>query len=215
MTAARRPAPDSADRADDVLRRLRTATAEDHARVEAALDLLGPDLDRDRLVRAMTALHGFWCAAEDGLAGWAARHPDDAARVDWPGRRRAPLYAADLRALGAPPAAEGPTLPEVRTTDGALGRLYVLEGSTLGGAVIDRHLAGLPRLAAVRLRAFSPYGERTGAMWRAYRSTTRAHVAGGGDPAEIVRAAADTFTALTRWVGGAVPAERSGRPSSR
>jgi heme oxygenase len=205
MTAARRPVP---DREDDVLRRLRTATAEDHARVEAALALTAPDLDRDRLVRAMTALHGFWRAAEDGLAGWAARHPDDAARVDWPGRRRASLYAADLRALGAPAAAEGPGLPEVRSTDEALGRLYVLEGSTLGGTVIHTHLAGLPGLAAVRLRAFSPYGERTGDMWRAYRGTTRAHVAGEGDAAEVVRAARDTFAALARWVGGAVPAGR-------
>ncbi len=188
----------------DVLHRLRTATAEHHAHVEAALDLMDPALDRERLARAMTALHAFWAAAEDGLTGWAARHPDDAARVDWPHRRRAHLYEADLRTLGSAAADVRPALPEVRDTDEALGRLYVLEGATLGGTVIDRHLATLPALAAVRLRAFSPYGERTGAMWHAYRRTTRAHVANGGDATRVVGAAHDTFASLAGWVGAAL-----------
>jgi heme oxygenase len=149
----------------------------------------------------MTALHGFWAAAEDGLAGWAARHADDAARVEWPRRRRAHLYAADLRALGAAEGDDRPPLPEVRDTDQALGRMYVLEGATLGGTFIDRHLAALPALAGVRLRAFSPYGAETGAMWQAFRRTTRAHASDGGDADRVVHAACDTFTALARWIG--------------
>jgi heme oxygenase len=185
----------------DVLHRLRTATAEDHARVEARLDLMHPDLDRARLRRAMAALHGFWAAAEEGLADWAERHPDDAGRIDWPRRRRAHLYAADLHALGTEPDSGRPALPQVRDTDEALGRLYVLEGATLGGTFIDRHLASIPTLTGVRLRAFSPYGERTGAMWHAYRRAARAHTAGVGDADRVVRAACDTFAALARWVG--------------
>jgi heme oxygenase (biliverdin-IX-beta and delta-forming) len=185
----------------DVLHRLRTATAEDHDRVEAALDLMDPALDRPRLVRAMTVLHGFWASAEDGLAGWADRHPGDAAGLDWPRRRRAPLYEADLRTLGETSTADRPDLPEVGDTDDALGRMYVLEGATLGGTFIDRHLSTLPALAGVRLRAFSPYGERTGAMWHAFRSATRAHTAAAGDADRVVAAACETFAALARWVG--------------
>jgi hypothetical protein len=81
--------------------------------------------------------------------------------------------------------------------------MYVLEGATLGGAFIHRHLAALPALASLRLRAFSPYGERTGVMWHAYRRATRAHVADRGDPARVVAAARDTFAALARWVEAA------------
>ena len=188
---------------DDVLRRLRAATAEDHERVEAALDLMDPDLDRTRLAAALTCLHGFWRAAEDGLDDWAARHPRDADRLEWPRRRRAALYAGDLRTLGGAPTCRGPALRVVGDTDEALGRMYVLEGSTLGGTFIDRHLAGRPALAGVRLRAFSPYGEHTGAMWAAYRRATRAHVAAGGNGDRVVRAAGETFAALAGWVGAA------------
>src|SRR5919112_2462284 len=101
---------------EDVLRRLRTATAEDHARVEAGLDLMDPGLDLPRLASAMAVLHGFWAAAEEGLARWADGHPDDAARIDWPVRRRAHLYEADLQVLGFSAASERPALPEVADT---------------------------------------------------------------------------------------------------
>jgi heme oxygenase len=88
----------------------------------------------------------------------------------------------------------------VRDTDEALGRLYVLEGSTLGGTFIDRHLAGLSSLGrGVRVRAFSPYGSETGAMWHAFRRTVRRHVTGGGDAARVVAAGRETFAALAEW----------------
>ena len=193
---------------DDVLRRMRSATAVEHERVEAALDLMGADLGLPRLTAAMTALHGFWRAAEAGVDAWAARFAADARRVDWARRRRADLYAADLRALGGPAGAPAPDLPPVGDTDEALGRMYVLEGSTLGGTFIDRHLAGLPALSGVRLRAFSPDGERTGAMWAAYRRATREHVAAGGDAERVVEAAQTTFAALADRVGAPLPTGR-------
>jgi heme oxygenase len=164
---------------------------------------MNPGLDRPRLAEAMSVLHGFWAAAEEGLARWADGHADDAVRVDWPQRRRAHLYEADLRKLGFSAAPDRPALPDVRNTDEALGRMYVLEGATLGGTFIDRHLAGLPALSGVRLSAFSPYGERTGTMWRAFRSATREHVAGPGDADRVVDAASRTFAALVDWVASA------------
>jgi heme oxygenase len=192
----------------DVLRRLRTETAEEHARVEAALDLLDPGLTPGRLAAALDLLHGFWRAAEAGLDAWARREPAAADALDWARRRRAGLYASDLHALGGDPAGSPvPALAGVGSTDEALGRLYVLEGSTLGGTFIDRHLAALPGLPP-RLRAFSPYGEATGAMWHAYRGATRRWVAGPGDADRVVSAARTTFGALADWCAPAarVPA---------
>ena len=194
---------------EDVLRRLRTETAPEHQAVEGSLDLLSPDLTRERLVAVLTRMHGFWQAAEAGLGDWAATEPAAADRVDWSQRHRAPLFAADLAALGAAPADELPELPAVPDTDAALGRLYVLEGSSLGGVFIDRHLATLPQLAAAgRLRCFTPYGDRTGAMWHAFRSVTRARVAEGGDADRLVRAARQTFGALAGWCGAHSPVEQ-------
>lgn len=184
----------------DVLRLLRTGTTAEHDAVERALALLDPDLTRGPLAAVLDRLHGFWVAAEAGLDEWAARHGADADLLTWPRRRRAALYATDLRSLGSPPeASEVPHLPPVRSTDEALGRLYVLEGSTLGGVFIDRHLAGLPGLSDVALRAFSPYGSETGAMWHAFRTATRGLVSSGGDPAAVVGAARATFASLATW----------------
>ena len=77
-----------------------------------------------------------------------------------------------------------------------MGRLYVLEGSTLGGAFIDRHLATVPELSGLRLRAFSPYGPETGAMWQGFRRAARdaggcrwgRRDDGGRGPADVRRA---------------------------
>lgn len=184
---------------DDVLRRLRAGTAEEHEHLERTLDLLDPGLERSRLTDVLDRMHGFWTAAEVGLDRWADRHPRDAAALDWVRRRRAGLFAADLAVLGATPTDDAPLLPAVTGTDAALGRLYVLEGSTLGGVFIDRHLAALPQLAGVRLRAFSPYGSETGAMWAAFRRATRAHVDAGGDPDVTLDSARGTFRALAVW----------------
>jgi heme oxygenase (biliverdin-IX-beta and delta-forming) len=184
---------------DDVLRLLRTGTAAEHDDVERTLDLLDPALGRPRLTQVLDLMHGFWRAAEAGLDDWAVRSPADAERLQWPRRRRTALFARDLAALGAQPSDGSPGLPPVVGTDEALGRMYVLEGSTLGGVVIDRHLAGLPELAGVPLRAFSPYGGETGAMWASFRRVTRALVAEGGDPATVLAAARVTFAELAGW----------------
>lgn len=185
---------------DDVLTALRTATTAEHDRVEAALDLLDPRLTRGRLTGVLHRLHGFWTAAEAGLGAWADREPADAMALDWDRRRRTALFATDLTGLDADPdRSTVPDLPAVAGTDDAIGRLYVLEGSTLGGTFIDRHLTGLPALAGTRVRAFSPYGRETGAMWHAYRRAARDRVAAGGDAGRMVAAAEATFTALAGW----------------
>jgi heme oxygenase len=184
---------------DDVLHRLRSGTAPEHEDVERTLDLLDAGLDRLRLTEVLDRMHGFWVAAEAGLDAWAARSPADADAVAWPRRRRAALFAADLAALGGQSGAEAPALPPVAGTDQALGRLYVLEGSTLGGTFIDRHLASLPQLAGVRIRAFSPYGSETGAMWAGFRRVTRHRVATGGDAEVMIGSARETFRALAAW----------------
>lgn len=192
----------------DVMLALRTGTAPEHQRLEDTLDLLDPELTAHRLAAVLQCMHAFWVAVERGLDTWAAAHPQAAASLEWPARRRAHLFAADLAALGAPPGAGDPAdvpadLPAPAGTDEAVGTLYVLEGSTLGGVLIDRHLAGLPALAGVGpLAAFSPYGEQTGARWAAFRRATREHVAHGGDVDAVVSAAGRTFRSMAVWCRG-------------
>jgi heme oxygenase len=184
---------------DDVLLVLRTGTAAEHEDVERTLALLDPELTRHRLAHVLDLMHGFWRVAESGLDAWALRCPADAEGLEWARRRRTALFAGDLHALGAAASAGSPELPPVTGTDEALGRMYVLEGSTLGGIFIDRHLSGLPGLAGTQIRAFSPYGSETGAMWAAFRRATRARVARGGDAGAMLAAARTTFASLADW----------------
>ena len=187
----------------DILRMLRSGTAAEHAELERSLDLLDPALDRTRLTHVLERMHGFWQSAEAGLDAWAGRFPTDARSVSWQDRRRVGLFAADLATLGAAGTPGGPALPAPAGTDEAIGRLYVLEGSTLGGAFIDRHLTTVPELAGLCLRAFSPYGSETGVMWHGFRRAARARVADGGDAGTMVAAARQTFGALAVWCGPA------------
>ncbi len=199
MAAGEEAAPPDDRTTGDVLRMLRAGTATEHEDVERTLGLLDPALSQARLIEVLTRMHGFWLAAETGIDEWARHCPADAAAVTWPRRRRADLFAADLQTLGAGAATTTPGLADVDCTDAALGRMYVLEGSTLGGTFIDRHLRALPQLADVRLGCFSPYGADTGAMWQAFRRTARNRIAAGGDADAMVDEARATFEALAVW----------------
>jgi heme oxygenase (biliverdin-IX-beta and delta-forming) len=83
----------------------------------------------------------------------------------------------------------------------ALGSFYVLEGSTLGGQLIARHLSSAHWLPAEGLSYFSPYGSRTGEMWRSFRRwlevQAQQHAAD-----DIVAGARATFIVLQKWLAG-------------
>lgn len=137
--------------------RMRTATDAIHRRLEARLDIverLADPARRPDLMRRYAALH---IPADEALGPYLSTLPG----LDFFGRSRAPLLA---RFLGdAPP----PAFPLPVTRAEALGMLYVLEGSTLGGRIILRMLASRgvhdPSLAFL-----DPYGAQTGARWRGF-----------------------------------------------
>jgi len=136
---------------------LRAATDAIHHRLEARLDVVERLADpalRPDLMRRYAALH---IPADEALA----RHLSNLPGLDFPGRSRTPLLA---RFAGEDPP---PAFPVPLTRAEALGMLYVLEGSTLGGRIILRALAGRgvddPNLAFL-----DPYGAETGARWRGF-----------------------------------------------
>jgi heme oxygenase len=191
-----------------VLARLKRETAEQHARVEAMLPLLDAGLTRDAYRRVLAAFYGYhrplepalWSAP--GLAALGLRAAD---------RRKVPLLERDLRALGLDEAAlaalpDCARLPDVRTLPHAVGCLYVLEGATLGGRVIERRLARTLGVDAARGGAFfASYGERVGPMWAAYRAAAARYVAEGGDEDAVVAAAVATFETLAQWMEASGP----------
>jgi heme oxygenase (biliverdin-IX-beta and delta-forming) len=142
-------------------------------------------------------MRGVYAPLEQALAsapGLAGALPDHAQR------RKLPLLDADLRDLGVDPAtiADCPATPHADTTARVLGLAYVMEGATLGGTHIRRHVrAHVPPPAPGACRFLSPYGDRTGAMWRAFQAALARH---DGDRDEVLRAADETFATLESWL---------------
>ncbi len=181
--------------------RLRSATTPAHEALEGALDMLREPLDRGRFIRLLSGFHGFHRTWERAIT----RHLPPALVP----RPRLALIEGDLRALGLGDDALRAIAPCEAAArlgadpDLALGSVYVLEGSTLGGRMITRHVDRAPWCPSGGLRYFDPYGADTGSRWR----TTLAHLsAAGGDPERIVSGAVQTFATLHAWLVGACDA---------
>jgi heme oxygenase len=178
---------------------LRREGAEAHQKLEDALDLLGRVSDRQRFVRVLERFLGFHLVWERAIRQHAALRPLHAARSRLPHLRR------DLAALGRTNAeqAQAPLcMAAAALADSpaaAVGSLYVLEGSTLGGQVIGRALAAADWVPPGGLTYFNPYQARTGEMWRAFGDWAEAHVP-ADERAAAVTGSNLTFAVLQEWL---------------
>jgi heme oxygenase len=77
----------------------------------------------------------------------------------------------------------------------ALGAFYVLEGSTLGGAMISRQLVKNENLKEVNgFHYYGVYGELVGPMWKAFQQVLINEAAGNKENEDkMVKKAAETF----------------------
>jgi heme oxygenase (biliverdin-IX-beta and delta-forming) len=187
-------------------RLLKQRTSILHVRVEKRLELMDPGLSAIRLRQIIERFYGFWRPVERGIDLWALNHRDSASRIDWYRRRRSDIFAADLIALGKP-LPDHNSIPQAHTTfehleyAQVLGWLYVAEGSTLGGAMIQRHLVSLPEVAALGLRSFMPYEEGPAGMWKKYRAGLQEFTVGNASrTASVIEAAVTTFSELDQWL---------------
>jgi heme oxygenase len=171
-----------------------------HQRLEKRMDLFDPGFSRADYIRLLEAFWGYYRPIEPRLADnieLCARLPDI--------RRRAklPWLEKDLSALGI---ASGlreqlpvcDDLPPCDSLAEALGCLYVLEGSSLGGQVIGRHFQRTLALDADHgLAFFTGHGEGARAMWQTFGECL---AAAGADETTLIHAAGETFLSLERWL---------------
>jgi heme oxygenase (biliverdin-IX-beta and delta-forming) len=186
------------ERANNLHARLRAATAPAHQALEDSLDWQARVATlsgyRDLLAR-LYGFHAVWEAAIGiGLADEAFLAP----------RRRLTLLAADLDHLGLTPGAVA-SLPRpaphvLADPAAATGALYVLEGSTLGGQLIGRHIAGLHGFSGDGLAYYRAHGAAAGAMWAAFRSRLEHFVDDPAAEAALTGAAVATFAAMRGWL---------------
>lgn len=148
---------------------LRQATRAEHEGTESTVPLMKEALTRAEYVQTLQRMYRAVAAWD----AWSGQHVPARLANLLHGRQRSSLLAADLAALNATtPEDQAPvTLPSVTTEAEFLGRMYVMEGSTLGGQYIARHVEETLALEpGVGDAYFRGYGERTGAMWKAFQA---------------------------------------------
>jgi heme oxygenase len=186
---------------------LRQRTRAAHAsmeRVPAMARLMAPDLNRAEYISILQHMHAFLAAIEPAMAAGLELYPAAAAMLD--GDRPRAL-AADLAWFGAPAILTPPPLPAVETVAAALGALYVVEGSNLGGRVIARHVSD--SLGVRPASGGSFYGgqsaEAARARWAALCVLLEVQSETLGDTADtaaetMAASACETFQCLEWWM---------------
>lgn len=112
---------------------------------------------------------------------------------DYAQRRNSSYIKNDIEALGSHtndlPAT---TVPEITNTIQALGALYVMEGSIMGGSIIVKMLekAGINEGVSF----FSGYGEATGQMWGVFTGVMNSHATTPEAEAQAIETANATFS---------------------
>jgi heme oxygenase len=168
-----------------------------HHALEGTLGLLDDGLDLHDYTRVLTRLYGFW-------RGWEPQVQALLADEAFSGpRRRLHLLAADLAALGiagdALAAIPHCPLTLLRDAMEAFGSLYVMEGSTLGGRVIQKNVERrLGDEGRASCAYFNGYGKQTGPMWHAFLARLEASPPADAEP--MGRGAAATFEQLGWWL---------------
>ena len=186
-----------------ILKRLKQATSERHGALEGQLPLLDPCLSRENYHQLLSRFFGYYAPLETRLLAMTEWDEID---FDYTDRHKAPRLEQDLIALGDTPEtlARLPRcqeLPEIVSLSNLLGCLYVLEGATLGGQIITRHLqAHLELTPELGASFFNGYGAHTGARWQAFCSmlTSVAEQTGGDE--DIIATANQTFETLEQWL---------------
>ncbi|MEJ7932268.1 biliverdin-producing heme oxygenase [Ramlibacter sp. AN1015] len=176
-------------------RHLKQATAVLHADIESLLRL--------DLLTTLPRVCGVLQVFDAFLADWEPRVSTALPPSMQPwfeAHRRGAWARDDLQVLGAARCAPAAS-PEIELDSpaAALGSLYVLEGSALGGQVIARTLRDHLQLTETTgARYFAGRGARTGPLWRAFCEQFEAQVQQPAEVEAACRGARQTFGALIR-----------------
>jgi heme oxygenase len=174
-----------------------------HASLENKLRLLVKDeISITQYAAVIEKFYGVYRPIEKGLSSI-----DDWGDPEFNLHRRLklPLLVKDLSFLSVEPEAierlpRCEDIPDLKTVSEALGCLYVLEGSTLGGRVITGHLRRSLQLDENRGCAFfSSYGEGVGQMWSSFLCFLEGHCDRHGETDVVVQSACKTFASLEKW----------------
>lgn len=185
------------------LARIRESTQTFHRTLEHDLDFFHTITTLESYTRLLQKFLGFYLPIEPSLLDVQNRYT---LPMDVHQRSKSPLLLRDLRDLGMQPLNTHTlplceTLPSLTTPAQMWGCLYVLEGSTLGGVLLSKHITQQLGLTAENGCAFfCSYGSQIGSMWRTFTRTLEAYACTSHEEDLIIDAACETFAVLHQWL---------------
>jgi heme oxygenase (biliverdin-IX-beta and delta-forming) len=185
------------ERCDLDIQRLKWETEAEHRAVEGTLPLMHEELDTAQYVGCLRRMYGIVTAWEER----AVEVAPEWMRTMLVSRQRRSLLELDLAWFGVTERDDQrPALPKMNALPGLLGTMYVMEGSTLGGQLIARHVEAALHISEGRGNAyFRGHGDQTGPMWKEFCEVLKTRVPEDGTD-EVVTAAKLMFTTFGEWM---------------
>jgi heme oxygenase len=181
---------------------LKERTLGAHRRLEQAMNLRWRLGSKDRYQRLLELLLAFYLPIENMLQEISSLEKFvPALNRRWKsGLLRQDLGHLDpeTRTLAV---AQAPDLPTVNNLGSALGCLYVMEGSTLGGQIICRMIErSLGFSTHTGAAFFGGYGRETMTMWNSFKHSLERAAINDGFSEPILSSADQMFRSLDRWL---------------
>ena len=151
-------------------------------------------------ISLLQLFYGYYYPLEQHIAA----HLDTSFPGGFDQRRKASLLLQDIAMINGAPVdqpASCTDIPEITDAGQALGALYVMEGSTLGGQVISQILSrniAAPELPKA-LTFFQGYGANTQTMWESFVHYVDGYNGTDIQKQRMIDTAADTFLKFRRW----------------
>ncbi len=181
------------------LQKLRSKTANSHQLIEqnsASQLLMSQDVTIPQYAQYLKSMQGFVYGFEKEVFLLLMHYP----LLQLDERRKAHLIQEDLAMLNytavQPYASDELFNANYQTVPAALGGMYVLEGSTLGGQIINKHLLHtLGNSVAGKTTYLIAYAGQTGSMWKSFLKLL-CEAATTSNEEEIIDSAVNTFSLL-------------------
>lgn len=176
------------------MQKLKEATREQHENLEKTVNVMYQMFSIEDYKVLLCKFYRFYSAVETKLAELDLKKYG----YDLSERLKTPKLEQDLASFGILEEAKKLTiykgLPSLNSLEEAFGALYVIEGATLGGQIINRHLKKVLNISIENGGSFfSGYGEKTGEMWKEFiQITTQFSESKNADEA-IINSAKETF----------------------
>ncbi len=179
---------------------LKTETAQQHVALERlVIPTIKSIKSFDDYKRLLQLFYGYYQPVETAIDN----HINILDLPDYAERRKAILIKQDLEsiketAFNLPLCND---LPTITNMSEALGAMYVLEGSTLGGKFIGKMIAKqLDVNNNDSIQFFSAYGDEVEEKWYSFKNHIDLYTSNADVSKQVISAANDTFLKFKEWI---------------